>query len=473
MQFLKPIQLTPEQVRVANLAVVGERLIKGAAGSGKTTVAIYRMISAAKVMLEDKKRIDDQSKILCRLVTFNRTLKSYVQALVDVELKRSGYDSNIDIQVTTFDKWAMQTINPDNLFYLTEDWRAKAQICLLARKHSLEGFDNSFIVAEITYVLGLLPHDRLDDYLDIERTGRGNSPKVPRVAREKLLKVVSEYISWKKALKVIDGDDLSVRMQAVSTLDLCDVIVVDESQDLTANRMRAIRSFLKPLGSLTLVFDSAQRIYRHGYTWKDVGVNVIGGDRSVTLSRNYRNSEEIATYLNSILLKADLGPDGTIPDPAVCKPIGMKPTLLLRDYTAQCNWALDFMKANVDLSKETVAFLHPKGWFRSLRPELSQRGIDFVELTGINEWPDGKEQVALLTMSSSKGLEFDHVFILGLDSDITSCQSDADDDTRNILIRLYAVACSRAKKSLTIGAAPEKPSFLVGLAEESTYQLIL
>jgi superfamily I DNA/RNA helicase len=472
MQFLKPIKLTPEQYRIANLAVIGERLIKGAAGSGKTTVAIYRMINVARVMLEDKKRVGDKSKVLCRLITFNRTLKSYVQALVDIELKKLGPDCGIQVHVTTFDKWARQTINPNEIFYLTEHAGAKGKIRELAQQYKLNDFDLDFIIAEITYILGLLPHDELDGYLDIERTGRGTSPKVPRTIRELFLNVVKDYIAWKKSLNIIDGDDLSVSMGKLPEPELCEVIVVDESQDLTANRMRAIKSFLKPIGSLTIVFDSAQRIYRHGYTWKDVGVNVTGGDKSVTLNRNYRNSSEIALYLNSILANADLGPDGTIPDPTACDPIGIKPSLLIKDYASQVNWALQFIKTHIDLSKETVAFLHIKGWFRDLIPELIKSDIDYVDLTGINEWPDGHEQVALLTMSSSKGLEFDHVFILGLDSDITSCESDVDDDTRNILIRLYAVACSRAKKTLTIGTAPKKQSFLVKLADNLTYQII-
>lgn len=476
MQFLRPIQLTAEQLVIANFPPLGIRVIKGAAGSGKTTVAIFRMITVAKTIRADKIRQNDQSPVVCRLLTYNRTLKSYVEALIQAERLKLGSNSGIVIEVSTFDKWASDVCNPEELIYLKEDSKAGREIISLATKYGISNYDNDFIISEVAYILGLLPHDALDSYLEIERTGRGASPKIPSAVRQQFINVVNDYQKWKLKNDLTDGDDLSVMMKNHSAPTEHDLIVVDESQDLSANKMRAIMNFLKPnLESLTIIFDSAQRIYKHGYTWREVGINISGGDRSVSLTRNYRNTFEIAAYVNSVLSQADIGADGTVPDPSKCEKSAVLPVVLKGRFPQQVTYAVNDIKNNINLKTETVAFLHPKGWFKSkggLVNQLTLAGINHTILTSVSDWPDGDENVALLTMSSAKGLEFDHVFILGLDQDTTSCVDGIDDDTRNFYIRLFAVACSRARKTLTIGAINENPSFLLNIADNSTYKEI-
>lgn len=474
MKFLRPIKLTQEQMKVANLPLVGERLIKGSAGSGKTTVAIYRLMTVAKTIRDDKRRTGDTSPVICRIVTYNNTLRSYVEALVNNEKISLGNSAEIVIHISTFDKWAYDTCSPRSLFFLTDSKNmsghgagAKATVLNSRNKHGLTSLDLEFVLAEITYVLGKYSPDQLNDYLTTDRVGRGASP---RVDKKLMLEVAKDYINWKTENQKIDGDDLSVMMQNHPTPQAHDVIIVDESQDMTANKMRAIKHFLKPkVGSLTLVYDSAQQIYRHGYTWKEVGINVAGGDRTVALTRNYRNSREIALYVNSVLQNADLGQDGVAPDPAVCPETGLTPIVLKGLYPQQVDWAMKHLRKNVDLANETVAFLHPNKWFRDLKPKLSSNNFEFVELSGAKEWPDNDANIALLSMSSAKGLEFDHVYILGLDNDLTPCANEKDDDDRNWLIRLFAVACSRARRTLVIGGLSENPSFLIALPAKDTY----
>lgn len=474
MKFLRPIKLTHEQIKVANLPLVGERLIKGSAGSGKTTVAIYRLMTVAKTIRDDKKRTGDTSPVICRIITYNNTLRSYVEALVNNEKNSLGNDAEIVIHVSTFDKWAYDTCSAENLFYLTgsknkTSQEGQAVVMRSIIKHGLASLDSEFALAEITYILGKYPPDQLNDYLITDRVGRGASP---RVDKKLMLEVAKDYIKWKTENKKNDGDDLSVMMQNHPTPQAHDVIIVDESQDMTANKMRAIKHFLKPIvGSLTLIYDSAQQIYRHGYTWKEVGINVAGGDRTVALTRNYRNSREIALYVNSILQNADLGQDGIAPDPTVCPATGVTPKVLGGRYPQQVDWAINHLRKTADLANETVAFLHPKGggWFHYLISKLSENKIEYVELTGAQEWPDNDANTALLTMSSAKGLEFDHVYILGLDNELTPCTKEKDDDDRNWLIRLFAVACSRARKTLVIGGLSEAPSFLIALPAKDTY----
>uniref|UniRef100_UPI0030DCB30C 3'-5' exonuclease n=1 Tax=Pseudomonas mohnii TaxID=395600 RepID=UPI0030DCB30C len=78
-------------------------------------------------------------------------------------------------------------------------------------------------------------------------------------------------------------------------------------------------------------------------------------------------------------------------------------------------------------------------------------------------WPQGPENIALCSLHSSKGLEFDHVIMIGLDGsilDISAPQDEADDDEDEgsdeyelsaRLRRLIAMGIGRARESVVVG----------------------
>ncbi len=66
--MLKPIKLKGEQKNVLFLPPTNPIQIKGVAGSGKTTVALYR----TKHLLETQSNLFQEAKIV--IFTFNRTL---------------------------------------------------------------------------------------------------------------------------------------------------------------------------------------------------------------------------------------------------------------------------------------------------------------------------------------------------------------------------------------------------------------
>ena len=72
-----------KQIEVLDLKPEGHNVILGTAGSGKTTLAIYRAIYLAK--------LEPQEKVM--LVTFNKTLMIYLKAIVGKEMP-----NNIDVR---------------------------------------------------------------------------------------------------------------------------------------------------------------------------------------------------------------------------------------------------------------------------------------------------------------------------------------------------------------------------------------
>lgn len=82
-------QVKGKQKEVLDLKPEGHNVILGTAGSGKTTLAIYRAIYLAKY--------DPDEKVL--LVTFNKTLVKYLEAIANSELPQN-------IEVRNYHKFA-------------------------------------------------------------------------------------------------------------------------------------------------------------------------------------------------------------------------------------------------------------------------------------------------------------------------------------------------------------------------------
>jgi superfamily I DNA/RNA helicase len=274
-----------------------------------------------------------------------------------------------------------------------------------------------------------------------------------RALRERLLEeVIDPYSDWKTTNHVRDWNDLAVALTTASVTPQYDIIIADETQDFSANQIRAISNQLAPEHSLTFVLDSAQRIYAHCFTWQEAGVT-LRPENIKRLRRNYRNTIEIAKFAKPILEGVPMDDDGTLPDFDACDRHGPLPIVLRGRFARQVDYVLGHIRGHIDLARESVAFLHPLGgrWFTYLQTRLRQAGLPYVEITRQSEWPDGAENIALSTISSAKGVEFDHVIIIGLNAEVTHHGDEADDDILMRLRRLLAMGIGRARKSVILG----------------------
>ena len=152
--------------------------------------------------------------------------------------------------------------------------------------------------------------------------------------------------------------------------------------------------------------------------------------------------------------------DGSLPDPDACARSGPLPTVLKGRFASQLAYAVAKL-AQIDLKNETVGFLHLKGggWFDEIRTALTVSGNNYCELQGVNDWPENDTNIGLCTLHSAKGLEFDHVFMIGLAQSHAS-YGNAPTTTAT---RLYVVSSRWAS------AEPERASTL----ERSPARLLL
>ena len=168
------------------------------------------------------------------------------------------------------------------------------------------------------------------------------------------------------------------------------------------------------------MLDAVQRIYPQFFKWSEVGISARP-EMIYRLKENYRNTAAIAAFAHPLVNGLPLEDDGTLPDFSACRRPGSKPIVVVGKYSQQLKIMFDRLERTADLDSESAVLLQPRGggWFDEARTTLRHRGIPYCELTRENEWPTGPERVALCTIHSAKGLEFDHVLLPGLSQQVT------------------------------------------------------
>lgn len=442
-------------------------VIRGAAGSGKTTTAILRLRALLSSFTNRRNRLRQQEPVRALVLTYNRTLKGYIEDLVEKTRREADDPDAVELEVSTFGKWGQVRLGGPPLVANDE------------REGVIRDFgqaiplDADFLVNETEYVLGRFLPDDLPKYLTATRHGRGAAPRVEQAVRQSILAdVIANYDGWKQAQGVVDWNDVAVRLALAKTQPLYDIIIADECQDFTGNQLRAIHNHLKADHSLTLIIDSAQRIYARGFTWRELGIPVRA-ENIKTLSVNYRNTREIAQFALPLITGIPHDEDATLPDFRMVTRSGPRPVMLSGRFSRQMAWAIRYIKDEVDLTNESVAFLHPKGggWFSYVKAELQRAKLPYEELTQRADWPSGPANIGLATCHSAKGLEFDHVFILGLNDECLDFL-DGDDDREAQHRRLIAMAIGRAKKFVCLGHRPHDPSSILAHLDSTTCDLV-
>lgn len=464
MKKLGVIRATGEQLPLISQNRLGVEVIRGAAGSGKTTTALLRLRSLCYMYLERHQRVGKNAPVKMLVLTFNRTLSGYVSALAQNQIEQG---LNVTIEISTFSKWAMERLGyppiSNNATDLLTHYAAR-----------IANLTPEYAAKEAEYAMGRFVPEQLVEYLTTERTGRGNHPRVDRALRQQLLDdVIYPYQKELSERGEFDWNLLAVSMSRDIDPIGYEIVVIDEGQDFSANQLRAIHHHLAEEHTATFVIDTVQRIYARGFTWAETGFDVRP-ERHHSLTINHRNTAQIAAFAAGILNGINADGDGALPNLATAQSDGSLPFVLRGYYRDQISWAINYIRENVDLQTESVAFLKPLGgrWFEYMKRVLRDSEIPFVEITRESEWPEGPENVALSTFHSAKGLEFDYVFILGLSGEVTRHGGEERDDQLWVLRRLLAVAVARARKQVVVGYKLGEESDLVQFFSPRTYEQV-
>jgi hypothetical protein len=235
-------------------------------------------------------------------------------------------------------------------------------------------------------------------------------------------------------------------------------VLIDEGHDFEPDWYKLIVQMIDPAtNSLLVLYDDAQNIYgnadRRKISWKSLGVQAQG--RTTILKLNYRNTLEILSvarvFANELLDSRDDDGDGVpLIAPESAGRRGALPELVRTD-TARAQ--LDVLIARLrdehahGRPYSDMAVLFRNQWEGEKLHEALQR-IDIpsrlADSTGKQTLFVVEDSVKLVTMHSSKGLEFPFVIIPGLGSLPKPGQSEADE------ARLLYVAMTRATEHLLL-----------------------
>ena len=468
------IYLNPEQRELVQLDPRGHLLIRGVAGSGKTTVALYR----AKYLSENYLDMFTANKIL--VLTFNRILVAFMQE----QARELGLE---DIEISSFHQWAGNYLKqreiPINKVLNSGD-QERTSILKKACSEAQRRFKNRpilnwnpfFFEKEIAWMKGLHVLD-LETYLNVERRGRRG--RLNDEDRKAVFAVFEHYKREMMQKGWFDYEDFA--LEALPALEDDDSfqyythIVVDEAQDLSKAELTVITKLVdSQTNSITLLTDAAQKIYDNGFTWKGVGINIQG--RSHTLDKNFRTTVEIAEAAYSLLAKDTdfvrnsedyVEPEQINRDQRGCYPIYRR-FISLEEGTDYVVEEIKRLTEQTDCKLSEIVVLHRrKGHLSIIQQRLNHHQIPNYIVTP-HVWNHEAEEVKLCTMHSIKGLEARVVFILGLDEGKVPPSGNIEAITQER--RLLYVGMTRAKEWLYL-ISGKNPSRYLGQVDRHFLRL--
>ncbi|KAA3637506.1 MAG: ATP-dependent helicase [Bacteroidetes bacterium] len=472
--MLKKITLTGEQKKVLFLPPTNPIQVKGVAGSGKTTVALYR----AKHLLETQNTLFKEANIV--IFTFNKTLAAYIRAISPYI--NGGYQKESDeikpktpeglnVTIVNFHSWAFRfaNIGLDRTVMQWEQLEIISYIKNMMTPSTSNILNKSpeFFQEEISWIKGKLFKTKTE-YLEAKRTGRGTSDRVTGIDKEVIWAVYLKYNQELKKRGKVDFDDYAIL--CLSKIENNPIwkppfthIIIDEAQDLNKAQILVISKLVSPeTESITIIADAAQRIFKSGFTWSEVGINVRGG-RTIEFKKNYRNSIHVARAALSLLEKEKDKSEFTNVETALTG--GEKPKVgFFDDFDEQLSYLNEELLKLRDQDKDysTIVLHRTNRGVKRIQDFLNSNGHS-TELVKSNRPVNyNSNSIKVCTMSSIKGLEFNNVFIMDLNDDVIPYPpgfNDKDDEFHISTERRLLYTCmTRAKNELFLVCNSSNPS---------------
>lgn len=475
--------LTPEQIECVNFPG-DELLIRGAPGSGKTTMLLYRALALA-----ERGQSPDGSIVV---FTYNKTLARYSETLVQGATEPS-------IAITNFHRWAWrhllnQQLLPSPHNSVIEDREQRRIIAdavagvrgSLRPEQKYKVFDNGsqFWIDEIEWIKGRMI-EQLGVYEGVIRRGRGEALRIS--VRRVVWQVYEAYQAELQRRRKIDFEDFALLLlhhwEEVPDEYQIDHVLIDESQDFQAAQLELLGRVKGK--TITIVADEGQRIYKRSFTWTDIGFDVVGGGRSKILKQTFRPTRQILAMTSGLRLEDSLGKYADLPPVEVGEPQRDGPVPML--YTVESRES-DTIQAQIQLAKDLITDLRAQfpdqttGVLARRWSTLEELGIALEQTPAVpyslvkeREGDAVRPGVKLTTFHSAKGLEFDQVVLIGVDEGSVPQPPDADmapeesEDHLRYERRLLYVAMTRARDALYVIHGPAPSPFLAEL-DPATYQ---
>ena len=287
--------LDPDQARLVRRSFSGPARIRGAAGTGKTVVALHRAVHLARVTGGPV------------LVT---ALSSNLPAVLRGFARRLAPDVVDRIDFRSVSAFATEVLAARGVRLPVDAEAASRIFDAVWRSRGLEGPLGALDPAarywyeEVLEVIKGRGLTRFEQYAGLARHGR-RRPLDPR-QRAAVWELYVAYESGLRAVEVVDEQDVVLEAEAAlrrEPIDRYRAVIVDEAQDLSCVAIRLLHSLVGDLpDGLTLVGDGQQTLSASGATLAEAGVSIDG--RSARLTTNHRSTVEITEFAH-LLVRGD------------------------------------------------------------------------------------------------------------------------------------------------------------------------
>lgn len=488
-----------EQRRIVELEPNGHMMVKGVAGSGKTTVAVRRI-----AFLQQHYAYDEDDKIL--LLTYNKTLLNYIkyqyQKLEDAEKEQleMWLKRNDNVYITTI----------DSLMYKYFQYYQKR--CETAYKPSTNIEERRFILKAIDLVKDKYPSCKIlspknsnflldevmwiqacniDDeetYQTIDRIGRatgGSGTPQKLLKNSEIRAAIFTLMNTFNQLLKQNGKVTFKMMNQLALKEAQEMnhgkythIIIDESQDLTKVQLEFIKCIYqeKKYASLMFVADNTQSIYSHSWLGKGRPYTSIGFDMSGKarmLTKNYRTTTEISKAAYR-LIEHDENIKNNVDfvQPSLIDRHGHPP--IYRFFQSQQK-QLEFLIEEIRILQndyplsDICIVAKEKRFIESACTGLEDAQIPCQILNATQ--PDFEsDTVKLVTMHSIKGLEFKVIFLIDLNEGVIPNERMYDLDDEDMLDseerKLLYVGMTRANELLYMSSVRKPSKFIKELDKE-------
>jgi len=450
--------LHPDQRKWAYGTFDGPIKITGAAGTGKTVVALHRARYLARqgkrVLLTSFvktlcKNLDHQLRLICTEEEHELITVSWVHQQANEIVKRSPNPIS-PIHSTEIDAYLEELLKvrecPFNRVSLQAEWKDVVQ------------------AGEIT---------TWTKYRSADRSGRGFPLTIKQ--RRQVWDLFVELRDWLASNKRVDWSGLCVVARQAIESGACkspyDAVIVDELQDLGVQEIKLLAALAGDgPDRLMLVGDAGQRIYSGGFTLSGLGIDVSG--RSHVLRVNYRTTEQIRDLADIIV--------GDPVDDMDGGEVWRRGTLsiltgedpVLRGFNTkeqQTAFVVEAITREIEegRSPEDIAvFARSENRVKVIEGALTDIGVCVFSLK--DEHEPAVPCVHLGTMHRAKGLEFKVVFVVDASAEVLptekALEGIMDDAVREATLalerQLFYVSLTRARDKVYVTWVGKPTPFL-------------
>ncbi len=473
------LKLSPEQEKYVNwsLKATGPTLVKGGPGTGKSTVALYRIRSLLQQLLAQKTLdgMGEEPKILFTTYT-NALVRSSEQLLRQLLGDNARY-----VRVATADKIARDILYEQGL--VKELLSPFEQQTLLrqaiaetplegsytqqaAQQQTLERMRHEYLLQEITSVIIARQISTLTAYQVAARSGRKLRLSISQ--RGLVWRIYERWQALAEASKKETWQQQRARavQQVTSSTSFhrFDAVIIDEAQDLDPSLLRLLIQLCKAPNRLFITADANQSIYGSGFSWGDVHESLKFQGRTSILRTNYRSTREIGDAAQAYLIyhsyKELLDDEGSEYHYVNEGPVPDVRAITNRQQEARL-LATFFKQAitHLRLTLGSCALLCPsENTGHGLVSALKQQGIEALYMAG-RELDLTLSGVKVITLKSSKGLEFPVVALAGfVGSSYPVIPQHASEEERDEIL-------SQERRNMFVGMTRAMRSLLVVLPE--------